>query len=119
MICKMSLALLSPRTVHTVTNSFVTSALLTQLLLVKTYRSLYALFQSVKLFFASSRSKFHVLTSGWTEHFKQAHRHYLILDSDQILSNFLLRFAFNNLTHIFCSMTISRTSIFDTFCKNL
>jgi len=47
-------------------------------------------FQGSKFFFISSRAKFHVQASGWTECFKQVHRHYLILDSNQIPLNFLL-----------------------------
>ena len=41
-------------------------------------------FQVSTIFFTSSCAKFHVQTSGWTECFKQVHRHYLILDSNQI-----------------------------------
>ena len=61
----------------------------------KTDRSLYDVFQSVTFFLDSSCAKFHVQTSGWTELFKQVQRHYLILDPDHILYNYLLRFSFD------------------------
>jgi len=52
--------------------------------------------------FPSTCVKFLVQSSGWTERFKQVHRHYLALDSDQIPLNFLLQFSFDYL--IFLSM---------------
>jgi len=56
--------------------------------------SMDVIFKSVQFFFFYSCAKFHVQTSGWTECFKQVHRHYLILDLDQINLNFLLYFSF-------------------------
>jgi len=49
---------------------------------------------SVQIFFASTPAKFHVQTSVWTESFKQLHRHYFMLELDQIPLNFLLNFPF-------------------------
>jgi len=58
-------------------------------------------------------AKFHVQTSGWTECFKQVHRHYLILDSNQIPLNFLLHFSF----HILKFVPIYTCAVVKEFCK--
>jgi hypothetical protein len=60
----------------------------------KSDSSMEVIFKSVQFFFTSSFAKFHVHTFGWTECFKQVHRHYLMLDSNQILLNFSLQFSF-------------------------
>jgi hypothetical protein len=42
------------------------------------------------VFFTSSCAKIRIQTSRWKECFKQVHKHYFILDSNQISLNFLL-----------------------------
>jgi len=61
------------------TQSYDTSAVFTQVYLLKTDTRLAAVFMSV---FASLRAKFPVQIYGWTEIFKQVQRRYLKLDSD-------------------------------------
>jgi hypothetical protein len=72
---------------------------------LKSYSSLYVVFKSVP-FFNSFLCQFYVQSSVWTESFKQLHRKYLILDSNQIPLYFLLHFFFHILIFvpIYCSM---------------
>ena len=44
------------------------------------------------IFFSSSLAKIHIQTSDWTEGFKQVHRHFFMLDSDQIPLNVMPNF---------------------------
>jgi hypothetical protein len=83
-IIYMTIALpdLSLLTVNTVTHSYAACGLLV------------VVFKAVQIFFASSCAKLHIQNSGWTEFIKQEHKHYFILDSDQILLDFLLHFSF-------------------------
>ena len=60
MICKLSLLILSHRTVNTVTRSYDTLAVLPKILWLKTDRILEIIFKSVKFFISSSCAKFHV-----------------------------------------------------------
>jgi len=57
-------------------------------------------FKSVQIFCTYSCTKIHIQTSGWKECFKQVHKHYFILDSNQIPLNFLLHFFFHILTFV-------------------
>ena len=74
----IALLVLPIRTANAVTHNYNTSALLTHYFGgggLNTDRSLTVVFKSVQFFFTSSCAKFHVQTSGWTEGFKQVHRH--------------------------------------------
>ena len=82
--------LLSLRTINTVTHSYYISAFI-----YWTQTTAWMSFSSQYKFSSIFCAKFHVQTSGWTECFKQVHRHYLILDSNQIPLNFLLHFSFH------------------------
>ena len=57
-------------------------------------------FKSVQIFCTYSCTKIHIQTSGWKECFKQVHKHYFILDSNQIPLNFLLTFSFRILKFV-------------------
>ena len=100
-ICKLSLPLLFLCTVNIMTHRYDTSAVMSQILSVKnTDRRLVISSKLVKFFFAFQCARLPVQTSGWAELFKQVHRQYLILYSDQILLRYLLSFSFDFLTHI-------------------
>jgi hypothetical protein len=70
---------------------------------LNTVRRLVIASKSMNLFFDYC-AKRPLQNSGGSERFKQVDRHYLILDSDQILLSFLFRFSFVILTHtpIYC-----------------
>ena len=66
-----------------------------QLLLFKDRQKPGHLFQVYTIFAPSSSANLNVQTSGWTEHFMQVPRYYMILDKFQIPLNFLLRVSFD------------------------
>jgi hypothetical protein len=57
-------------------------------------------FKSVQIFCTFSCTKIHIQTSRCKECFKQVHKHYFILDSNQIPLKFLLHFFFHVLTFV-------------------
>jgi len=87
-----------PFTQWTVTYSYGTTAVVLQILLDNDRLMCGRRFHVSTNTFTSSCAKFHAQTSGCTERFKQLHRHYFILDSNQNLLNIRLYFSFNNLT---------------------
>ena len=100
MICKWPLPILYLRSVNTVTHSYDTSAVLTQILLAKDRHKPHRRFQVSTIFLRSFDYKFHVQSSGWTESFKQVQKHYLLLNSNKIIVNFVLLFHFNNIIFV-------------------
>ena len=87
---------------------FDTSVVLPQLLLVKDRLTPGHHLQVWKIFVTSSKSNFHVQTSGLTEHFMQLRGQSMILDNLKISFNFLFRVSFDNLK--FFNQNIHKTN---------
>jgi hypothetical protein len=107
-VCKLSLPLLYLCTVNTV---MIYWLFCYRFYPLNTGRRLVIASKSVQFFFAFKCAILPVQTSGWTERFKQVHRHYLILDSDQILLSYLLSFSFDILTHTVVSLGSRRQDL--------
>jgi len=111
-ICKLSLALLSLLTVNTVTHSYGTSAVLSQLWLDKDIQKPLRHFPVSNVFFPLPCKI--SLSKVWVDRKFQAssHTHYFILHSDKIPLNSLLNFAVIKLTMvpIYCCTVVQTLS---------
>ena len=96
---KLSLPLLSLRTVNTVTDSYHTSAFVPLLLLVKNGQIPGRRLQVSTIFLHSFVCKIYIQTPEWTPVLKAVKRHILIFHYDKIPLKFLLHF-FGNLTFV-------------------